>query len=391
MAADVIKSASTIRRGSTGALVVTWQNIINAELASGVPIPLVWRNARGETRSWPGGALHPLKADGTFGVATEIATEAIQVRHRLEPDGVVGPLTWSALLGGPVIGREPLLYGVDLSAMQGTIGKPDWTAMRDKGVRFVIARACVGNETWIDTQAAKNLARAREHGMVGGLYFFSFPLPHIDPRTQVEQWIKRCEVAGLDLAASILALDLEWPPREEWRSINGVRTLTYPWKKWVVTAESIAEWNLVALARARELTGRSWLRYSYPYFLKCIEAARYGELAAGPLWLADYTFEGRWPTANEVGKRKAPAPWSTITIMQHDGNGGMRLPASGIDADFNVLQGGEAALARLTSSAPPNLGAIALEVPAPPLDIMPDDQIASYRLERLTSDPDPTA
>lgn len=38
--------------------------------------------------------------DGVFGAETQTAVEAAQRRFNLEPDGVVGPATWEALLQG---------------------------------------------------------------------------------------------------------------------------------------------------------------------------------------------------------------------------------------------------------------------------------------------------
>ncbi|MBF2003512.1 MAG: peptidoglycan-binding protein [Synechococcales cyanobacterium M58_A2018_015] len=36
--------------------------------------------------------------DGVFGVETQAAVRAAQTSFNLEPDGVVGPATWSAIL-----------------------------------------------------------------------------------------------------------------------------------------------------------------------------------------------------------------------------------------------------------------------------------------------------
>lgn len=40
--------------------------------------------------------------DGRFGPKTEAAVKAFQKRYDLEPDGIVGPLTWAALNSPPV-------------------------------------------------------------------------------------------------------------------------------------------------------------------------------------------------------------------------------------------------------------------------------------------------
>ena len=58
----------TIRRGSRGDAVKTWQRILK------------------------------VVADGAFGPITEKATKAWQIAHALKADGVVGPMTWSKAL-----------------------------------------------------------------------------------------------------------------------------------------------------------------------------------------------------------------------------------------------------------------------------------------------------
>jgi hypothetical protein len=63
-----------LRRGSRGAEVRRLQTLLNA----------------------PGQSLG---VDGGFGHATEAAVRAFQRAHNLNPDGVVGPATWRALLG----------------------------------------------------------------------------------------------------------------------------------------------------------------------------------------------------------------------------------------------------------------------------------------------------
>ena len=64
----------TLRKGSKGEDVVYLQQLLNAE-SDGKEID----------------------EDGIFGLATEARVEAFQLEHGLKVDGIVGPLTWSAL------------------------------------------------------------------------------------------------------------------------------------------------------------------------------------------------------------------------------------------------------------------------------------------------------
>lgn len=46
---------------------------------------------------------YELKVDGDFGRQTESAVRLFQTRRSLEPDGIVGPITWNAVFGEPQI------------------------------------------------------------------------------------------------------------------------------------------------------------------------------------------------------------------------------------------------------------------------------------------------
>src|SRR5258708_2236882 len=190
-----------------------------------------------------------------------------------------------------------------------------WAKMRDLGIRFAIMRTVVGNESAVDGRAAQNMGRARAQGIVTGVYFFAFPLPHIDPRKQVDEWMKRMAVAGFGFGDLVPAMDIEWPPRET-KLKDG--SIEQTWLKLGCSASQIRDWVVAALERCTELTGQPWLRYSYRYWLSCIEAEKASELGDGPLWLADYFAAGRWPTAAEVAKLTVPKPWTQIALVQHD-------------------------------------------------------------------------
>lgn len=93
---------ATIRRGSKGEDVKTWQNILLKD-----PKPGSWMNAAGVQRVWPAGWVWPITADGDFGDRTQAASECWQARRGLSADGIVGPMTWGKALGGDTLPAPP--------------------------------------------------------------------------------------------------------------------------------------------------------------------------------------------------------------------------------------------------------------------------------------------
>ena len=61
--------------------------------------PTLRRGSRGDPVKLVQTRLH-LDADGIFGPATEAAMRQFQRDHGLVPDGIVGPLTWAAIVSG---------------------------------------------------------------------------------------------------------------------------------------------------------------------------------------------------------------------------------------------------------------------------------------------------
>lgn len=72
--------------------------------------PMLRRGSRGsavvELQQRLGRTGFPLQADGIFGIRTDAAVRSFQSAKGLAVDGIVGPKTWAALLGG---GNPPVL------------------------------------------------------------------------------------------------------------------------------------------------------------------------------------------------------------------------------------------------------------------------------------------
>lgn len=358
---------TTIRLGSTGEDVIAWQRAIG------------------------------VTADGVFGPATEAVTRAWQAQRGLVADGVVGSATWAAASLSPIGERNvEIIRGIDVSAIQGIV---PWRACRQAGVRFAWMRGCVGNEPKVDGRFAENVRGAVAEGIVPGGYFFPFPLPHLDPVAQVAH---ACALMTVDdhvvgeLVGELpLAFDLEWPPPEE-RAKDG--SIVDVWKKWGCSPTQIVRWATAAIRALRARMGVWPAVYTYPYFFKRITtniptdvlAEFFEVLAKCPFWSADYRAVGRVPSADE--KPFIPEPWASladaIVAWQHDGNGGLVLPGSNVDCDWNVLLGGEEALARLIGTerdAPKELVVDLTAARQEAMGILIEESIAEYRRSRIAA------
>jgi peptidoglycan hydrolase-like protein with peptidoglycan-binding domain len=75
----------TVRRGSTG------------EAVRGVQEEFQFRNLSGD-------ASRGLQIDGVFGPRTDAAVRGFQDAVGIDADGIVGPLTWRALVSGMLAG-----------------------------------------------------------------------------------------------------------------------------------------------------------------------------------------------------------------------------------------------------------------------------------------------
>lgn len=339
-----------IRVGSANASVVEWQRAIG------------------------------ITADGIFGKQTEKATKVWQAARGLVADGIVGPITWAALDKeiGPRPVLPPIIRGTDVSAIQGELNDDVWKAMADQGIKFAYMRLAVGNETWIDRTAKRNAQRAKTHSVVPGYYVFPYPLPHLDPKKQIERFVQLIDGMGMNPGELPPMFDLEWPPPEDW-------------PRWKCSPEQLQEWGLVALERAEELTGLKWAVYTYRWWAKMAQLIKAPLYAKYPLVIADYKYSGKWPTPEEVDLLPTIAPWPKAQIMaiQHDGNGGMKLP-NGRDADFQVMPGGMAALVKHTRGrvveCSPDLGLLAarpLITESDTFGAIKDAEIATYRAKRI--------
>jgi len=320
--------------------------------------------------------------DGDFGRDTHTATLLRQSQLGLAPTGQVDDALWWAVGGRPP-DRLSVIKGIDVSAIQGELTDQDWQAIAAAGVKFAWLRGVVGNE-YRDSRLKENVERAKRAGVKPGAYVFPFPLPHLDPRVQADFFVSLLEGLGSSAGELPIAFDAEWPPPEERDKASG--RIIDTWAKWKCSPPQLRDWLLACLDRGEELTGHTWAVYTYRYWSKRVELEKAVELAGRPLWLADYSFVGRTPTAIEAHLHKPTGPWKKVTAIQHDGDGGLRLP-NGRDADFNVFLGDEIDLERFcgveSDVVIPAADVAAAAVRQSTLGLITEDLIASYRRDRI--------
>lgn len=338
----------TIRLGSVGPDVTAWQNVML------------------------------IQPSGVFDPNTEAATHAWQITHNLNPDGVVGPLSWKAAGVKDAPGIIPV-QGLDISVMQGR--SIPWEAERARGSAFVYSRCQVGNNVGVDTVFSENTRRAMLANFFCGAYFFPFPLPHLDPAAQADMFLQSMMVNGHPLGANLRelppAFDLEWPPPEDW-------------KKHGCTADQIVDWAIISLERIELNTGCKPVIYSYPYFLQALSKAKnFAQLMKYKLWIAGGSQyekgDGHIPDLGRELPPKVPGWGNDWLFWQHDGNGGRRL-SHGVDADFNVFRMPLSELERLCQApiveAPPDTLPESTLIFAATSNLIVEDMVHEFRKER---------
>lgn len=244
-----------------------------------------------------------------------------------------------------------LIRGLDVSAYQPSI---NWKAVAASGYRFVYLRCGIGNGA-PDATFANRKSEAMSAGLVVGAYHFAYPLPEDaahpgrNPVEQARAHHAACNGLGSQAGELLPALDLEWPPPDQWAH-------------WGVTAASIVAWAVAYLAEAEALYGLRPLLYIYPDFVAHLVAgANLDPLAKYPLWFASY----RGAPPNDNTPMPACLPWGTAAVWQHTN----KLVVAGIDVDGDVLDGASmASLARGSAidlvTDPPND-----TVPPPPDEV----------------------
>lgn len=272
-----------------------------------------------------------LVADGDFGTITAAKTGFFQRAFILPETRAVDAPTLAAAASTPrafapapyaqlasgsapapaTLPSGPRTKGIDVSRHQGKI---DWPACYGIGLRFAFCKATEGTD-WKDPRFDDNvdgIADARDAGLVTGAYHYF--LPNQDPVAQAAHFFA---VAGgrVDL-----------PPVIDFESLGGVSEVLAIqrarvfieetrklWKQDVILYTYTAFWDQLLHGGAIDLEDRSFF-------------------GAMVLWLADYRT-----------KPLVPVLWNKWTFLQFDGDGGLTMP-SGVDADFNVFDGDEAAL-----------------------------------------------
>src|SRR5262249_2296079 len=149
------------------------------------------------------------------------------------------------LLGGLVMAPPVAaahLSGIDVSHYQGNV---DWTAVRNAGITFAIAKATEGT-TFTDGFINQNIAGMKRAGIVPGAYQFAHP--GSDATAQADHFtnVVRNANGGNFSGLLQLVLDLE---------VTDSRTPAQVWA-----------WTQTFVARVKAVTGRPCIIYTGFYF-----------------------------------------------------------------------------------------------------------------------------
>lgn len=192
--------------------------------------------------------------------------------------------------------------GVDVSGHQHmTTAGINWQAVRADGQNFAFVKATEG-EGWVNEFYARDVAQAREVGLMVGMYHYARPAK--DPIAQARHFSDRInEVGGLDLAP---VLDLE--------VAEGL------------SPDQLAQWTRTFLQEVQLRTGRQPIVYTYRYFW-IEQMANTTEFSEYPLWLAAYQAVSPTPVGG----------WSQLDFWQRSDAG--RVNGITGPVDMNLFNG----------------------------------------------------
>lgn len=256
-----------------------------------------------------------------------------------------------------------MILGIDVSAIQGAIA---WDRVAAAGVRFAYLKCTEGNEpARNDARFPLNVTGCKAAGIYVGAYHFAYPLAKgagNSPEDQARRAYVTADTLGSQPGELPPALDIEWPPPNQWA-------------KWGVTAQSIAAWAKAYLEEAERLWKRTPVLYTYPWFWSSVAETDVEGFARFPLWMARYLNPNDWlPPADKSG---APKPWTKSMLWQFAANKSpIRIPGISGEVDRNVFLGELDELRRFAGIDPDAVTQPALddgEVVHPDVDFPPRD------------------
>lgn len=216
-----------------------------------------------------------------------------------------------------------MIPGVDVFEGYGAI---DWNLVASSGVRFAWIKCQTGNDGK-DPAYERNVQRARDVGIAVGAYHFAYPLPQASghpgrsPLEQAELFFRACSGLGMQKDELSPALDLEWPPPNDW-------------EKWGCSAQQISDWGRECAEAMTLLWGRLPVIYTYPWFWQSVWSADVSWAARYPLWMASYGHQGEGLPS---GAPPVPAPWGDWAAWQYSAEGSAvrvpGIPACPVDRD----------------------------------------------------------
>lgn len=279
------------------------------------------------------------------------------------------------------------LRGVDVSTYQGVISHAVAEGLVELGCSFAFIRAAIGTNTRPDDRFAANVQVFDDVGIPLAPYTFVYPRPDLDPIAQAHlHWSICANVGARDGDMSPL-IDLEWPPPETKLSDS---TIERTWIKMGCSGPQIRDWFKRYADELDRLSGRVSSIYTYRYFDQRAGLGLDPEISTRSLVLADYSYKGRIPDDAACAALKIPPGWVHLLGWQHDGDGGLRLPVSSADVDWNVMPDPEdlAEQRKLPSEPAPlehdqELADLALASHIITSGFIVEDAIRDYRRERI--------